>query len=120
MLYQTSLSGNPRVNTTQQLRIIVIRLAIVLMLMLFNTQAIQAQTFSVIHYFTGGADGGNPYAGLTIVPSGTLYGTASEGGADFNGTVFKLNQVDSRWVLSPLYEFAGFSDGIDPLGGIVI
>ena len=44
--------------------------------------AVQAQTFSVIYNFTGGADGYNPYAGVSIGASGVLYGTAANGGTD--------------------------------------
>ncbi len=36
--------------------------------------AMHAQTFSVIHTFTGGTDGGRPYAGVTI-RGNALYGT---------------------------------------------
>ena len=83
------------------------------------TRSAQAQTFSVIHNFTGGDDGYGPYDGVTVAPSGVLYGTAAGGGTDNAGTVFKLRQVNSGWVFSPLYEFTG-SDGAYPEGGVVI
>ena len=35
----------------------------------------RAQTFTVLHNFTGGADGGNPLAGLTMDQAGNLYGS---------------------------------------------
>jgi|SRR5579863_1469889 len=51
---------------------------------------------TVIHNFTGGADGADPWAGLTMDSAGNLYGTADEGG-DLKcnppygcGTVFKI------------------------------
>ena len=34
-----------------------------------------------MHSFTGGTDGANPEAGVTIDSSGNLYGTAKDGGA---------------------------------------
>ena len=37
----------------------------------------QAQTFTVLHTFTGAQDGGQPLAGLAIDGAGNLYGTAS-------------------------------------------
>ena len=77
-----------------------------------------AQTFSVLHKFTGGSDGAYPQAGLTIGPGGALYGTAQGGGAHGNGTVFRLTQVNSAWVFNPLYGFTGGSDGGVPLGGV--
>jgi hypothetical protein len=44
----------------------------------------QAQTFNVIHNFTGGdgsMDGARPEAGLTIDAAGNLYGTTLLGGS---------------------------------------
>ncbi len=40
----------------------------------------QAQTFSVIHNFSGGQDGATPYAGLTMDKAGNFYGTTFSGG----------------------------------------
>src|SRR5208283_2193944 len=68
------------------------------------TQATEAQTFSVIHSFTGGQDGANPYAGLTLDAAGNLYGTSTLGGTGA-GTVFKLRYVNSGWIFTPLYSF---------------
>ncbi len=79
-----------------------------------------AQTFTILHNFTGGADGYAPDAGLTLGPSGVLYGTTFFGGPYDAGTVFKLKQVNSSWVLYPLYEFTGGSDGGLPYGEVVI
>jgi uncharacterized repeat protein (TIGR03803 family) len=83
------------------------------------TLSMQAQTFSVLHYFTGGTDGASPYAGVTIAPSGVLYGTAEGGGTYGAGTVFKLRQVNSSWLYTPLYEFTGVSGESFPQGGVV-
>ncbi len=88
-------------------------LAIVLLLAVAVTQLAQAQTFNVIHAFTGGKDGATPYGGLTIDKAGNLYGTAQVGGAGF-GTVFKLANTNYGWVFSTLYEFAGGNDGAEP------
>ena len=44
------------------------------------SQPAQAQTFKVIHNFTGGQDGQNPFAGVTLDKAGNLYGTAYGGG----------------------------------------
>jgi uncharacterized repeat protein (TIGR03803 family) len=83
-----------------------------------------AQTFTVLHTFTGGADGSTPNAGVTVGPSGVLYGTTpfggTRGGDDCCGTVFKLNLVNSSWIFTPLYEFTGHNDGGAPYGGVTI
>src|SRR5580693_4534295 len=68
--------------------------------------AVQAQTFTVLHTFSGGADGANPFAGLTMDHAGNLYGTASQGGAGY-GIFCKLAHQGSGWVLNPLYQFLG-------------
>ncbi|MGO9561153.1 MAG: choice-of-anchor tandem repeat GloVer-containing protein [Candidatus Korobacteraceae bacterium] len=93
-----------------------------LLTILILTLTAQAQTFSVIHNFTGGADGAGPFAGVTIAPSGVLYGTAAGGGTGGtgNGTVFKMARHGSSWTFDPLYEFTGASDGGTPYGGVVI
>ena len=66
----------------------------------------QAQTFTVLHNFTGGADGARPYAGLTKDAAGNFYGTALSGGITSGsicnpqgcGTVFKLAHQGAGWV----------------------
>ncbi len=77
------------------------------------SQSAQAQTFTVLHAFTGGQDGGEPSAGLTLDKAGNLYGTTDAGGVGF-GTVFKLSHKGSGWVFSPLYSFQGDNDGEYP------
>jgi uncharacterized repeat protein (TIGR03803 family) len=47
-------------------------------------------TVSVLHSFTGGADGAAPYAPLIQVTDGSFYGTAAAGGASGEGVVFRL------------------------------
>jgi uncharacterized repeat protein (TIGR03803 family) len=45
---------------------------------------------TVLYSFTGGADGGSPYAGVIRDSAGNLYGTTSSGGRELSGVVFKL------------------------------
>jgi uncharacterized repeat protein (TIGR03803 family) len=80
------------------------------MLAILGAQLAQAETFNVLYNFTGGADGSNPYTGLTIDRTGTLYGTTLTGGTG-HGTVFKLAKTGSNWILTTLYTFAGGMDG---------
>jgi uncharacterized repeat protein (TIGR03803 family) len=75
-----------------------------------------AQTFTVIHNFTGGSDGANPLAGF-LIDGTTLYGTASSGGTSRLGVVFALNESGEETVL---HEFKGGADGASPEGQLVM
>jgi uncharacterized repeat protein (TIGR03803 family) len=72
--------------------------------------------FKLLHSFTGGADGGKPFAGLIRDAAGNLYGTTTAGGASGNGVVFKLSPVGTETVL---YNFTGGADGAYPTAGLV-
>ncbi len=80
----------------------------------------QAQTFTVLHTFTGG-DGRLPQAPLTMDRAGNLYGTASEGGLYDVGTAFKLSRRNGSYTFSLLYSFEGIVtlDGAYP-GAVVL
>ena len=54
---------------------------------------------SVLHAFTGRPDGANPYAGVTLGPSGALYGTTYIGGADNEGTIYRCSPTGQETVL---------------------
>ncbi len=90
-------------------------LAFVLALGAIALQPAHAQTFSVIHNFTGASDGANPLSGF-IVAGGDLYGTASSGGSSGVGVVFKLSTSGQETVL---HEFTGGSDGANPEGRLI-
>lgn len=87
-------------------------------------QSAQAQTYTVLHNFTGGADGGTPTSTLVMDGAGNLYGTTYNGGntgssCDHScGTVFKMKPSGQGWVLTPLYQFTGGSDGANPEAGV--
>ncbi|HXM44073.1 MAG TPA: choice-of-anchor tandem repeat GloVer-containing protein [Bryobacteraceae bacterium] len=89
----------------------------VLALALVAMQPIQAQTFTVLYTFTGGADGGTPLATPTLY-NGYVYGTTSGGGTHANGTVYALN-FESR-AETVLHSFVGAPDGADPVAGLVL
>jgi uncharacterized repeat protein (TIGR03803 family) len=73
------------------------------LLVLFATSvlAAPAQTFTKLQFFNG-ANGANPYVGLTQGRDGSLYGTTIDGGAYGAGNVFKINLSGG---LTSLYSF---------------
>jgi uncharacterized repeat protein (TIGR03803 family) len=75
-----------------------------------------ALTLTVLHNFSGGADGGEPYAGVIRDSAGNLYGTTSSGGADFDGVVYLLTPSGQEKVL---HSFTGGADGGYPYAGVV-
>ena len=89
-------------------------------LIVATSQGGLAQTFTVLHAFTGGPDGSGPYADVTLDASGNLYGTTSGTGGSGAGTVFRLRQIDGSWILDTLYSFSGGEDGAFPYSGVTI
>jgi uncharacterized repeat protein (TIGR03803 family) len=71
---------------------------------------------TVLHSFAGGSDGEHPGASLTMDPSGNLYGTTVNGGAEDVGVVFRIAPGGAETVL---HTFAG-SDGAYPAGSLII
>ncbi len=55
-------------------------LAVAIMLAFVAPVNVHAQTYTVLHTFTGGVDGATPFAGLTWDGGSNFYGTASQGG----------------------------------------
>src|SRR5580698_11366 len=83
------------------------------------TPGTQAQTYTVIHPFTGGNDGGYPLAGFVMDAAGNLYGTASGGGnyPNDNGVVFKMTESGQETVL---YTFGVAPDGASPEASLLM
>ena len=71
--------------------------------------------YQVIYSFTGGAEGANPAAPLTIGPDGQLYGTSQYGGTNNAGSIFKLTTNGNLTALHPL---VWSTDGAGPIGGL--
>lgn len=79
---------------------------------------------TVLHAFTGGADGAQPWDTLLMDAKGNLYGTTANGGgsgcSDIYqtgcGTIFRIAPDGTETVL---YSFTGGSDGASPLAGLV-
>jgi uncharacterized repeat protein (TIGR03803 family) len=84
-------------------------------------------TESVLHRFcsvANCADGLNPYSPLIFDTAGSLYGTTSGGGANNEGTVFKLTpKAHGGWSERVLYSFCSLTkcdDGAQPYSGGLI
>jgi uncharacterized repeat protein (TIGR03803 family) len=78
---------------------------------------------TVLYSFTGGADGGEPYKGVTLDSKGNIYGTAVTGGGGSCeggcGVVFKLTKnSDGTWTQTVIHQFTGGSDGSGPGSGL--
>ena len=76
-----------------------------------------AGVHTVLYNFRGGADGGEPYKGVTLDAQGNLYGTAVTGGGGSCeggcGVVFKVTNSGGTWSQSVIHTFTG-RDGSGP------
>lgn len=75
-----------------------------------------AATYSVLYTFSGGSDGGTPYAGLARDSAGNLYGTTEYGGNGY-GTAFELTPDGSSETVRHAFNNDG-TDGTIPQGGV--
>lgn len=78
---------------------------------------------SVLYSFTSGADGGQPYGGVTLDEAGNIYGTTVVGGSyagcpeDGCGVAWKLTKSGSGYTHSVIHAFqGGEADGYGPGG----
>jgi len=71
----------------------------------------------VLYTFTGLNDGEFPEHGVVSDRAGNLYGVTAFGGADGNGTIYKIAKDGT---FSVLYTFTGGADGGFPYGGLAI
>lgn len=83
---------------------------------------------TVLHTFSGGPDGGNPFDSLLLAPDGSIYGTAQRGGNNHQcttkyvqgcGVVFQLSNSGNGWREKVLYTFTNAVGG-GPNGGLVM
>jgi uncharacterized repeat protein (TIGR03803 family) len=82
---------------------------------IFKISAANSET--VLHSFSGGADGALPSAALLMDNLGNLYGTTLEGGTAGVGTVFRL---DSKGNETVIHSFRGRPDGAEPEGRLTM
>jgi len=78
--------------------------------------------FKTIYSFCGQnncPDGAGPAAGVVQGTDGNFYGTTFQGGANFQGTVFKVTPDGTETVLHSFCSENGCPDGQYPTGGLV-
>jgi uncharacterized repeat protein (TIGR03803 family) len=84
---------------------------------------------TILHAFTGSADGGYSPSSVILDSSGNVYGTTSTGGDITNGAcntlgcgvVFKLSPVGGSWQEAVLHTFTGMNgDGANPSAGLTV
>ncbi len=100
--------------------------SIVVAIAIVPVQSVRAQTYTVLHNFSNGTDGGSPESMLTMDAAGNLYGTTlyggtGNGGAGY-GTVFEMFKNNGSWNLFTIYDFQGDSgnnDGAGPYSRVV-
>ncbi len=76
----------------------------------FVASAAHAQSFKVVHDFSGDADGANPLNGLMLSATGVMYGTTDLGGAYDNGALFSFANGE----LTRIHSFQAGADGARP------
>lgn len=72
---------------------------------------------SILYNFSGGNDGGNPYAAPILDSKGNLYGTTLNRGAGGQGLVYKLSR---KGVETVLHAFTGGDDGAFPYSALTM
>jgi uncharacterized repeat protein (TIGR03803 family) len=83
--------------------------------LLFVIASAEAQTFTILHAFSGKGDSKYPYHSLLRDNTGTMYGTTGGGGSFDYGTVFEMKPDGKDTVL---HSFWG-ADGVWPLSRLV-
>ena len=69
---------------------------------------------TILHSFSG-PDGNFPTGEVVFDEAGNFYGTASFGGSQGEGVVWKMTRTGSDWIYSQIYNFpTGLHDGEGP------
>src|ERR1039458_2924493 len=91
-------------------------------LLLIAVLQAQLQTETLLYDFTGGNDGGNPYAAPILDGHGNLYGTTVYGGTYGYGAVFELSPApNGQWTETVLHSFnLDGQDGLRPYSSLVM
>jgi uncharacterized repeat protein (TIGR03803 family) len=104
-----------RLNGVRRLRLM-LSIATAMPLALLVAGSVHAQTYTVLHNFTGGAtDGANPQGPLIEDSKHLIYGATGNGGKYGYGTVFKMNKAGKTSLLNSF----DYIDGQNPTNGVI-
>ncbi len=92
------------------------KLGIGIFLFVASSLFLRAQTLTVLHSFTGNADGAFPYGGVVLDHAGNLYGTTATGGRQKHGTIY---QIDSSGNFATLHQF-DMHDGCESMASLLL
>jgi uncharacterized repeat protein (TIGR03803 family) len=89
---------------------------------IFELVAGSPWTLKILHSFTGGNDGYEPFGGSPVLDgAGNLYGSTTGGGLHDYGVLFKLTpQSNGTWSEKVLYSFNGLGGVAAPTGKLTI
>jgi uncharacterized repeat protein (TIGR03803 family) len=93
-------------------------IALSLLLLVASVQRGSAQTYTVLHSFSG-SDGANPDAGVVSDSAGDLYGTTLQGGPFGYGAVYEMTNSNGAWTEQVIYGFQ-LTGGQTPYGPVVL
>jgi uncharacterized repeat protein (TIGR03803 family) len=99
-----TIMTTPLLNWISRIRLLATSAAFALTVLVTPSAQAQTYTKTILHDFTGGNDGSNPFARLIMDKAGNLYGTTFGGGIFQAGTIFK---VDTSGKETLLYTFYG-------------
>jgi uncharacterized repeat protein (TIGR03803 family) len=74
--------------------------------------------FMVLHHFSSSTSDGASPAGGMVLAGNVLYGTTSGGGANFDGTIFKINTNGSGFAIVTNFEYS--TTGSSPQGDLIL
>ena len=87
----------------------------------YRLSAASGWSETILHTFTGSADGGNPVCDLVFDQAGVLYGTTTSGGTARHGTVFGVTgPARGTGVFHTVYAFRGGATGGNPYAGVTV
>ena len=75
---------------------------------------------TTLYTFTGGSDGNEPNSKLAQDAAGNLYGSTFGGGANGEGTIFKIDTSGAFSVLYSFCQLANCADGAIPYGWLTL